>query len=52
MAISAGETVSRLAMLLVLMFVLAGCGDVTGPCSDADPVGICASSHSQTYEGH
>jgi hypothetical protein len=40
--------VGKLAALLALMVVLAGCGGpgVTGPCDDSDPVGICASSHS------
>jgi len=45
---------SKILALIALVFVLAGCGGpgVTGPCSDADPVGACANSHSQTYEGH
>jgi hypothetical protein len=38
--------------LLGLLFLLAGCGGATTPCSDADPAGICANSHGQTYEGH
>jgi hypothetical protein len=44
---------AKLAALLALFLALAGCGGpgVTGPCSDADPVGACANSHSQTYEG-
>jgi hypothetical protein len=41
----------RLLAVLGVILSLAGCGDVTGPCNDADPVGICASSHSHTYDG-
>jgi hypothetical protein len=38
--------------VLSLIFILAGCAGVPMmPCSDADPVGICASSHGNTYEG-
>jgi hypothetical protein len=37
--------------LFTLIFVLAGCGGgVTTPCDDSDPVGICAGSHSHTYD--
>jgi hypothetical protein len=34
----------------VMLLVLASCGATT-PCSDADPVGPCATSHSQTHGG-
>jgi hypothetical protein len=41
--------VPQLALLLVLIFVLTGCGSgVTGPCDDSDPVGPCATSHGHT----
>jgi len=45
--------ISRLALFLVLLLVLADCGGpgVTGPCDDSDPVGPCATSHSQTHGG-
>jgi Na+/serine symporter len=41
----------RLALLLAVVFVVAGCGGsgVTGPCDDSDPVGPCATSHGQTH---
>jgi hypothetical protein len=42
---------SKMLALGALMLLLAGCGDHTGPCSDADPVSPCATSHSHTYEG-
>lgn len=50
---------SRLGLVLALLFGLAGCGGggggVTTPCGGAaeaqDPTGICASSHSHTYGG-
>jgi hypothetical protein len=39
--------------MLAAMFLLAACGGpgVTGPCDDSDPVGPCATSHSQTRGG-
>jgi hypothetical protein len=30
------------------MLILAGCTGPQAPCSDADPLGPCATSHSQT----
>jgi hypothetical protein len=48
---SVGVT-TRAALWIVLFFVLAGCaGGVTGPCDDSDPIGPCATSHSQTHGG-
>jgi hypothetical protein len=42
----------KLALFLTLILVLSGCGpSVSGPCDDYDPVGICANSHSHTYDG-
>jgi hypothetical protein len=40
-------------LILAAMFMLAACGGpgVTGPCDDSDPVGPCATSHSQTHGG-
>jgi hypothetical protein len=40
-------------LMLATMFLLAACGGpgVTGPCDDSDPVGPCATSHSQTHGG-
>jgi hypothetical protein len=35
--------------MLAVLLVLAACGGVTGPCDDSDPVGPCATSHSQTH---
>jgi hypothetical protein len=44
--------VTRAALWMVLILVLSGCaGGVTGPCDDSDPVGPCATSHSQTHGG-
>ncbi|HEU0217485.1 MAG TPA: hypothetical protein VFQ90_12555 [Stellaceae bacterium] len=37
--------------MLAAMLLLAACGGVTGPCDDSDPVGPCATSHSQTHGG-
>jgi hypothetical protein len=46
------KRMSKLSVLIAVIFVLAGCGGgVTGPCDDSDPVGVCATSHSHTYEG-
>ena len=48
---------SRLGLVLALLFGLAGCGGggAATPCGGAaeaqDPTGICASSHSHTYGG-
>ena len=44
------RAVSRSALLAMLL-ALAGCGGVTGPCDDSDPVGPCATSHGHTYGG-
>jgi hypothetical protein len=40
-------------LMLVAVLMLAACGGpgVTGPCDDSDPVGPCATSHSQTHGG-
>jgi hypothetical protein len=45
--------ITRAALWMALILVLAGCagGGVTGPCDDSDPVGPCATSHSQTHGG-
>jgi hypothetical protein len=47
---------SRLGLVLVLLFGLAGCaGGVTTPCGGVaeaqDPTGICANSHSKVPIG-
>jgi hypothetical protein len=42
---------ARLIALLALVAFLAGCGGPQVPCSDADPIGPCATSHSHTYDG-
>jgi hypothetical protein len=47
----ASSVMTKLFALIALVFVLAGCGGTTTPCSDADPVGPCATSHSQTHGG-
>jgi hypothetical protein len=39
----------KLLAFVALIFVLSGCGGATTPCNDADPVGICAGSHSHVY---
>jgi uncharacterized protein YceK len=36
---------SKLALFFALIFLLSGCGSVSGPCDDSDPIGVCASSH-------
>ena len=40
-------------LMLVAVLMLAACGGpgVTGPCDNSDPVGPCATSHSQTHGG-
>ena len=45
--------ISKPALLLALLLLLAGCGGpgVTGPCNDSDPIGPCATSHGQTHGG-
>jgi hypothetical protein len=35
---------SKMLLLLTLIFLLTGCGATT-PCNDSDPVGICANAH-------
>lgn len=41
---------SKLVLLLALMFSVVGCGNApTTPCDDSDPVGACRFSHSRTY---
>jgi hypothetical protein len=42
---------SKLVLVLALGVFLAACGGVSGPCDDSDPVGPCATSHSQTHGG-
>jgi hypothetical protein len=40
---------ARLVLLFTFLLGLAGCtSGVSGPCNDSDPVGPCATSHSQT----
>jgi hypothetical protein len=41
---------TKLALLLTLVFMVSGCGATT-PCTNEaqDPTGICATSHSKTY---
>jgi hypothetical protein len=43
-----GNAMTRLMALLAFMFVLSACG-AQAPCDDSDPVGACATSHSQTH---
>ncbi|HWD58618.1 MAG TPA: hypothetical protein VG308_10090 [Stellaceae bacterium] len=44
---------TELALLFAAVLMLAGCsGGVTGPCNDSDPVGPCATSHSQVRGGN
>jgi hypothetical protein len=46
------KVVIRLLAVLSLIFVLSGCGGApTKACDDSDPVGPCATSHSQTHGG-
>ena len=46
-----GQTAWKL-LLAAMMFRLAACASgVTGPCDDSDPVGPCATSHSQVRGG-
>jgi hypothetical protein len=48
-----GVRARSLLPMLAAMLLLAACGGrgVTGPCDDSDPVGPCATSHSQTHGG-
>jgi hypothetical protein len=35
------------ALFFALMLAVSACGDVSGPCNDSDPVGVCANAHGQ-----
>ena len=37
----------KLALYVMLVIALSGCGGVSGPCDDSDPIGTCATSHGQ-----
>ncbi len=40
------------ALIFAAILLLTGCaGGVSGPCDDSDPVGPCATSHSQVRGG-
>ena len=41
----------RLLVFAALIIAVAGCGSTT-PCDDSDPVGPCATSHSQVHGGN
>ena len=42
---------AKFAIFFVVVLVLSACaGAPTTPCDDYDPVGICATSHSHSYD--